>query len=783
LGSGGMGVVWLAHRSDGLIARPVALKLPHGAWRRAGLAERMAREREILASLAHPHIARLYDAGVTAEGQPWLAIEYIEGLRVDEYCRVRALDVRARLELFAQAANAVAYAHGKLVVHRDLKPANILVTADGQVHLLDFGIAKLLEDGAAHETHFTQMTGAALTPDYASPEQILGEPLTIASDVYSLGVILYELLCEQRPYRLQRDSRGALEEAILQADPVPPSELVDARRRPAVRGDLDTIALKALRKKPADRYPTVHALLDDIQRHLERRPVLAQRDSRWYRARKFIARNQLAVASAAAVVVALVAGAIAATWQARIALRQEARAQEVQAFIASVFTEADPMMQHEGQALTATQLLLQAEQRLKQRTDVAPALRVEMLTIIGESLIGLQAEAEGARVLENALRLQSSQPEPDAVLTTRLHLALTLCREAEGELDAASAELAQAFAALKSAPEAGALAVRVRLEEAALGLSTTDYDVTERAARQAIDEASALLGPRSDEAAQAMMFLSKAYLFTDRATEAATTARQGLELLLANHDHDYAHPKLIEYAPYYANALIHVGDYDAGADLMRTILVNAKRIYGAGAGIVDGIAVIGAPAEMERGELDMAISLARDGMRIFEPGDPDTPIQASRLRLLGLTLLAARQDDEAIRTLQRAVTMASHVGNPASARVNLGLALTHAGRLEEADEQLRLALENTKPDTYHHARAMRNRGTWLRYEGRSREAIPLLEQAVAYFAKERSNRGDHAVALVELALARLESGELDAADQDFVLAGAELDELQKQRMT
>src|SRR6185295_9751376 len=208
LGSGGMGVVWLAIRTDGLIKRPVALKLPHGAWKRAGLAERMAREREILASLAHPNIAHLYDAGVTAAGQPYLAIEYVEGTRVDVYCRERALGVRARLELFVQVAGAVAYAHGKLVVHRDLKPANILVSGDGQVRLLDFGLAKLLEDGVTRETRVTEMAGRALTPDYASPEQILGEPLTTASDVYSLGVVLYELLCEQRPYRLTRDSRG-----------------------------------------------------------------------------------------------------------------------------------------------------------------------------------------------------------------------------------------------------------------------------------------------------------------------------------------------------------------------------------------------------------------------------------------------------------------------------------------------------------------------------------------------------------------------------------------------
>ena len=228
LGHGGMGTVWLAERTDGLIARQVALKLPHGNWRRAGLAERMARERGILATLDHRNIAKLFDAGVTPDGQPYLALEFVEGVSIDVYCATgdagEPLGLKARLQLFRQVADAVAYAHGKLVVHRDLKPANILVTRDGGARLLDFGIAKLLEDGEARETRLTEFSGRALTPDYASPEQINGEPLTVVSDVYSLGVILYELLTGARPYKLKRDSRGALEEAILRADAARPSE-------------------------------------------------------------------------------------------------------------------------------------------------------------------------------------------------------------------------------------------------------------------------------------------------------------------------------------------------------------------------------------------------------------------------------------------------------------------------------------------------------------------------------------------------------------------------------
>ncbi len=407
LGTGGMGVVWLAERSDGLVNRPVALKLPHQAWHRAGLAERMARERDILATLTHPNIARLYDAGLTAEGRPFLAIEYVEGQPIDEFCRDHQLTTQARVRLFAQVANAVAYAHAKLVVHRDLKPANILVTADGQVHLLDFGIAKLLDKQQAKETALTEFSGRPLTPEYASPEQIRGEPLTIASDVYSLGVVLYELLSGIRPYKLKRDSRGALEDAILEVDPPPPGDVADPLRRRSLRGDLDTIVLKALKKRTEERYPTVHALVDDLERYLDGRPVLARSDGLWYRVRKFAARNAIAVAAAAAVLIAILVGASVAAWQARVAVAEQRRAEEVKELIASVFREADPT-QVRGRVLSAADLLRQAESRVQNRSDLNTETQLELLAIIGESLFGLQENADAARVVERALRLQES---------------------------------------------------------------------------------------------------------------------------------------------------------------------------------------------------------------------------------------------------------------------------------------------------------------------------------------------------------------------------------------
>jgi eukaryotic-like serine/threonine-protein kinase len=334
LGHGGMGSVWLAERVDGLFTRRVALKLVHPALMDRVMTERVGREREILASLDHPNIARLFDAGFAEDGQPYLALEYVAGTPFTTYCDDRRLSIAARLELLRQVLSAVQYAHANLVIHRDLKPSNILVSEDGRAHLLDFGIAKLLTRGVAKETELTQLGGRALTPDYAAPEQIAGAPVTTAADVYALGVMLYELLTGQRPYRPKRDSRGALEEAIMQDDPVTPSRLTPSEATAgardtsprklvnALRGDLDTIVTKALKKAPTERYATANALDEDIARYLQGEVVLAQPDSVSYRALKFARRHRVALAAASVLLLTLAGGLTATTYEAGLATEQ-----------------------------------------------------------------------------------------------------------------------------------------------------------------------------------------------------------------------------------------------------------------------------------------------------------------------------------------------------------------------------------------------------------------------------------------------------------------------------
>ncbi|HET7864866.1 MAG TPA: protein kinase, partial [Burkholderiaceae bacterium] len=466
LGHGGMGSVWLALRVDGLFERQVALKLVHVGLAGQALAERFARERRILGSLDHPHIARLLDAGLSEQGQPYLAIEYVEGMPLTAYCDAQRLSLRARVQIMMQVLSAVQYAHQNLVVHRDLKPANILVTPDGQVRLLDFGIAKLLTDGQASETELTHQGGRVLTPDYASPEQIGGGTVSTASDVYSLGVVLYVLLCGQRPYQLRRDSRAALEEAILSAAPLRPSQLVLGKEAALARGcanakrlaqslagDLDTIILKALKKDPAERYATVDALMQDLQRHLDGRPVLARPDSAAYRLMKFVVRNRLKVAGGLVMGGLLLAGAGVSLWQARearaqatLAQRETQRAQAVQAFLIDIFKanstqQADPQR---ARQTTARELLDVGARQAAESLKGSPEAQDEVLDTLADMYyqLGLGDQAAHMRQ-QRVVALKQAYGDSDVRVAAAL-LAYARDVAETDQRERADAALAQA---------------------------------------------------------------------------------------------------------------------------------------------------------------------------------------------------------------------------------------------------------------------------------------------------------------------------------------------------
>jgi non-specific serine/threonine protein kinase/serine/threonine-protein kinase len=331
LGRGGMGTVYLGERADTQFDMRAAIKVIKRGMDTDAVLQRFRHERQILAGLEHPNIARLLDGGTTSEGLPYFVMEYVDGQPLDEYCSSRRVSIDERLRLFRQVCAAVSYAHQHLVVHRDIKPSNILVGADGVPKLVDFGIAKLLEAGESTSTLATELGGPAMTPQYASPEQLRGERVTTVSDVYALGVLLYQVLAGVRPYDLTGKTAAESSSIVLDSEVVKPS--ANAARRGddvlsrRLRGDLDCIVASAMRKDPAERYASVALLDDDVRRHLERLPVLARGDSWTYRAARFVRRRKFGVAAAAAILMTLIAGVVATMWQARIAQAERARAE------------------------------------------------------------------------------------------------------------------------------------------------------------------------------------------------------------------------------------------------------------------------------------------------------------------------------------------------------------------------------------------------------------------------------------------------------------------------
>src|SRR5271165_5398458 len=326
IGTGGMGAVYLAVRADDTFRKNVAIKLVQSIAGTEEILRRFRAERQILATLDHPNIAKLLDGGVTDRGLPYFAMDYVEGVRIDEYCEKGQLPVNERIALFRQVCSAVQYVHQNLVVHRDLKPSNILITKDGVVKLLDFGIAKLVKPEMFGDV--TRAEYRPMTPGYASPEQMRGDPITTASDVYSLGVMLYLLLASRSPYRLKTDSPHEMMLAVCEQEPEPPSTAVTGKLQRQLRGDLDNIVLQALRKEPHRRYASAEQLSEDLRRNLQGLPVAAHRDTWTYRAKKFAGRNIAGVAAAVLVVLSLTAGILAATWQARVAEGERANAQQ-----------------------------------------------------------------------------------------------------------------------------------------------------------------------------------------------------------------------------------------------------------------------------------------------------------------------------------------------------------------------------------------------------------------------------------------------------------------------
>ena len=435
LGRGGMSVVWLAERADGVVKRVVALKMPMFVLRGAGDVERFTRERDALASLSHANVARLYDAGLLPSGQPFIVLEYVDGVTLLDYCERHQLDIAARLRLFLQVLAAVEHAHKHLVVHRDLKPSNILVDDEGQVKLLDFGIAKLLGERELAGQELTRMQGGALTPLYAAPEQIRGTTISTLTDVYSLGVVLFELLSGVLPYRAASGVRPTLVEVLEtfgRGELPRVSQSAPESLRSSLAGDLDTITAKALRLAPDDRYASVKHLADDLQRFLERRPIAARRRGFWYLARLAFARHRLAGGVAATGLLLVLIASVVAFGQYRASRANAERTAAVRDFMFDLVNDAEAVEGHEGE-VTGRQMVDGAVARARHDFGAQPQLQGELLGELGRMYLRLGAPDAAVPVLaESVAVLERNVPPGDAALNkARAFLAHALLRTSD----------------------------------------------------------------------------------------------------------------------------------------------------------------------------------------------------------------------------------------------------------------------------------------------------------------------------------------------------------------
>jgi eukaryotic-like serine/threonine-protein kinase len=760
LGEGGMGQVWLGGRADGLYQRRVAIKLLRPGLVEPNLRLRFNREREILARLAHPHIARLLDAGVSHDGQPYLTLEYIEGEPITDWCRARLVSLETRLKLFAQVCAAVSHAHANLIVHRDLKPSNILVTPAGEVRLLDFGIAKLLDsDGPPPEQ--TRTGVRAFTLHYAAPEQIRGEAVTTMTDVYSLGVVLHELLSGARPYRLTRESDAAFEEAILRDDPQKPSQSItrgrDAqnmsvaamrRHARALAGDLDNIVLKALAKRPEQRYPSVEALAQDLQRYAAGRPVRARPASLGYQLRKYVSRHRWPLATAGLGVAVLAAALGLVHWQARRALEDAARAQALQDFVLGLFEHAGNAAP--GEALDLRQLLEAGVDRGNRELVRQPRARAELLGLVARLRLGLGDYDEASMLLDRqqmileslvyvppGLRLeaatlrgrsqrllgdphaciQSMQPWLDKARRAQSQLRpqaaefqtqLGRCRRAVGETNAARQLFERALALRDGELGDDVGAVANLLDLAALHADAGD----DRAALAGYQAALARLrrdvGERHPLAIGSLRAIGASQQALGRAAAAEDAYSRALALALDLHG--VQHPVTLELRRQLAAAYVEQGRY---AEAERE-LGEARRLLAGRAGsrqpelaaVHDALAL----AARERGNLPVALREQAVAISIRRQAGAQDAL-APALAQQALLLQEAGRPDESLAALEEAgALLGARLGgdHPALGAIErqTGEALAAAGARGDALLRLQRAVALTRPYGADHPEAL-----------------------------------------------------------------------------
>lgn len=774
LGRGGMGEVWLAARDDGAYAREVALKLPHAHLLGGALRERFQRERDILAALVDPRIARFYDAGVAGNGQPWLALEYIAGTPIDAHCDQRGLDVRERVRLVRDVAGAVQAAHARLVVHRDLKPANVLVTAQGEARLLDFGIAKLLGDDAV-DSGLTQWGGQAATPDYAAPEQLEGGVVTVATDVYALGVMLYELLTGARPFPT-RSRLGRMLDTRSEAPLA--STRVEGPRRRAITGDLDAILAKAMDPDPAQRYDSAAAFAEDLQRVLDSRPILARRIGRWQRWRKFVRRHRQGVAVAALLVLALAAGVAGVLWQAQRAAEEARRATAIKDFLIEVFSASDPRIASDAPrgSISAKALLDASADRIESHFADDPDVQIELLRTLAD-LYRQLGEDDRYRALQEKqlakVRERYGRLHPN-MLNGAVEATLIACSAADGP--ACDRALAASDRLLREAgdpdPELRALWWTLRANR------WHAQDGEEDRAQAAHERAIALFrshAPRTRGHVTALHEYAS-FLTTRRGDHEAAIKTYREALSLANTLADRNDAELQTLHGNLGLVYQQLGRFaEAGREFVASADI-AARTTGA------DFPTAWVPRSNAARTLHLAGERAaahREFARVVPllPRDDAHSVEAAAVHeVYGERLSAEGRPESGIPHLQTAVRIyARQTAHPFKRRLTLrylGEAYARAGRVDEAGRALRESLDDYlahQSDAEQPVMAIRDSwGRWLLDRGRLDEAQAQFDTILAH----AEGRPLAHVALAQAGLARvaLARGDLPAAQQHSAAA-------------
>jgi eukaryotic-like serine/threonine-protein kinase len=794
LGSGGMGEVWLASRSDGSLNRQVALKLPHTHLLAGVLRRRFERERDILAGLSHPHIAQLYDAGVADAQHPYLAMEWIDGVAINQHCRDKKFSLEVRLDLFLQILDAVAYAHGRLIAHRDLKPSNILVTRDDEVKLLDFGIAKLLvEDTEAGATQLTKIGSCMATPGYAAPEQLAGEPITTAVDLYALGVILHELLTGQRPYRDKRKISAELGDTARASSQIELGHaafvdgLDNKQLRRALSGDLDAIIAKALEADPARRYRSAEAFALDIQLSRQHRPISARHIGPATVTLKFVRRHWIGVTMTLSLLLALIGGSAGIAWQAVRAEREAQRATTIKDFLVGVFRASDPRIAADKPRgeITARELLDVSAPKIESGFAQQPATQIELLGVT----------ADIYRELDETQR-------STALYARETELADKTVGAADGH--AIDGLLGQAFNANADGDDVRALSLLARadplirqahLDDTALrarwlmmsGEALSIHVERRNVAQASLEKAAALfriVAPQDPLYPDALIDLGAISLERSQFAQSAGYYRQAIAVAEANLQLE---GDLLLANAGLALALENSGDFPGAATAFEHGTRIAARTYGRDSPSYWAIASDRARFLYDRGERQAALSAFETLLQSL-PDDRTSFHNASAaleaaqvLRKYGRCLANDGQGARSIQLMEQAQRLfkksAAHPTDAGLLLLDLGKAYEAGGRIPDAREAFLAALDTLqtqKAPASQLAKAHERWGRFLLSQKEPRRAELEFKEALRFAEGKASESAVYARA--GLAAVAVTSGNARAASE---ISNQAMDELQQ----